>query len=197
MAETDRRGYGAQEHLEWPDEMAEAAYGGELAEKQRMEAHVPEMKAHPFPVDWGNRDVTVTVDPLRPGHWWIRDASGRHGAANQKGELKDYQSVMSAMGAFASQEGYSAGMPGPREPFMPTSAMLDRAPKFMSNTCVANSTRGVAMGMGVKGGTLPIIQQLIWDNELPDRTDWLVNRDVWDTHRYPRDRTFDCRGTCR
>ena len=52
------------------------------------------------------------------------------------------------------------------------------------------------IGKGPKAAKLPNLKQMIWNNELRDKVDWLVAYEMW-ASRHKDARFFDCRGTCR
>lgn len=143
-------------------------------------------------------DYTVTIDPMKNTQW-IRDDSHAHrsAATQHRGALKDHASVMHAVKIVDVH-------PAPDETFVPTFDMLDRSKK-LSQRCVSTSTHGFPMRRGNphsrNPGQLPHISQRIWKNQLPNKPDFLVERDQWisSTHA-DRNRAFDCGGggwTCR
>jgi len=188
----------AQQHLEW-DAHHEQYVDREGAEKDRVDAHakeVPPPGQRGYPDVYVNGDVTLTVDPVKTQHW-IRDDSHawRHAATAHRGDVKLHKGVIGSMQGLVQQQ-YAP------ETFIPTSRHLDESLK-LTPRCVQNSTRGKVGTRGNPGnpalkGQLPIYSQLIWQNKLPETTDWRVWRDVWmeNTH-LSRNRAFDCDGMCR
>jgi hypothetical protein len=150
---------------------------------------------------------TVTIDPLKNAMWMLPGHEERHSYSVHRGALKDHAGVV-AVARVAGQEDPNAA---PERNFVPTSQMLDCAPKYTPG-CVQNSTRGFARRdaegqligydqYGIRAptsGRLPAISQAIWENKLIDKPDWLVEREQWlrSTH-LGRDRRFACEGWCR
>lgn len=171
---------GAQIHLDAFKNKFDTA----LLDEEREATHaklVPENPGYPD-VYVNGEDHTVTVDPYKNSHWIRDDSHGWRSAATvHRGALKDHVGVMRAVRQLDRHD-------GPTETFIPTSRMIDGQNKY-TGKCTGTSSRGV--GQFERPGQLPPITQLIYDNALPDKTDWRV---TWEQYGPARTRFFDDRG---
>ena len=124
----------AQSHIEI-DAHPEVTKGPQW-EKERQDSHAAE-RTRMFPDCYVNcEDVTITVDPLKNEHWMVDDSVWwRHHSSKHRGALKDHRAVMSTLRTM------ERGHAPPETTFIPTSAMIDRMPKF-TPLPLGNSTWG-------------------------------------------------------
>ena len=143
---------------------------------------------------------TVTVEAqTRRGlaQWMLPGHEERNSLSIHKGALQDHDGVV-RVACIAGQPDPNAA---PEVNFVPTSAMLDCAPKY-TPYCTERASHGWNRrreeNRDYSSGQLPAISQAIWDNKLIDKPDWLIEREQWlrSTH-FGRDRRFDCEGWCR
>lgn len=138
-------------------------------------------------------DYTITIDPLKNAAWQLPGHEDRHSWSVHRGALKDHAGVMRVVDAVDRMA--KEGEKEQRQTYMFTSKELDAAPKY-TPYCPESSSRGWSKKR--RDGRLPTISQLIWQNRLPDKPDWQVEREVYvaNTH-LSRNRAFDCEGWCR
>ena len=174
----------AQEHLQPTAQLTGSArnlvHEQERIASQAMEVPPPGKRGYPD-VYVNGEDITVTVDPMKNEAWIRDDQPWRYPASRHRGAIKDHEGVEAVKHLLDNH-------PPPKTTFIPTSHMLDEAPKF-SEFCVSNSTRGHVCRES--DGTLPVHHKLIWSGLLDGPMPGVILYD-----RRPN-RAFDCEGMCR
>jgi len=182
-------GRAAQSHLERPFDTSGGArffddvfYGGPIKE----DLHASDT-ARGYPDVYVNgEDVTVTVDPLKNSQWILPHNADRHASTVHRGALKDHAGVMRVQHTIDRHR-------VPEETYRVPTAQIDDLKKYTPRSR-AHSTRGRdGAPASANYGELPVIAQALYEDRLPDKLDFLVERETWfaNTHG-DRTRFFDC-----
>ena len=166
------------------DTSRDVVWYGSTVDPATHSSVVPPKGRRGYPDVYVNKDVTVTVDPIKNAHW-VRDDSHRHPASVHKGALKDHAGVMRAVSIIKK------GSKVPRT-YMPTTKDIDRLDKY-SSLDISNSTRGHHYPS--RPGKLPGFTKMIYDGDLYRMTYTTETERL--QYAPARDRRFDCSGPCR
>ena len=136
-------------------------------------------------------DVTVTVVRDRRSYWVTDGKVELHYKAAKRGEKLEAEAVALAKNWAKSEHVKQLSL------YMPTVAVIDGLDKFgMRESTSCKSWRGNVRDTA-RYGKLPVHQQMIWDNALPNKSVGVIEHEDRESERRLGARLYDRSGNWR